>query len=342
MKSMLLVYNPVAGDTRIVSALSEIVNLFTAQGFLVTVYPTQAPGDARRMLADLNDGVYERVVVCGGDGMLHEALNGWMESKTSVLMGILPTGTVNDFAASHEIPRLLPEAAKVAAGDNWAAVDVGVFNDEYFTYVAAFGLATAVSYTTEQQRKNRFGSIAYVLQALRDVDFTHWENNCETMKISWEGSEASGDFLYGMVSNSAYVAGVDFFTRDLFDWADGLLEGVFIRRPMNLVELNQIINGIIHSDFHSPLFVKVQSPWFSFESEGTPWTLDGEYGGSHKTVHACVRPGALRLALPISHITHSRIDSTLSSLSEKKEAALLASVDDSAEEDGSSCREAKQ
>ncbi len=304
MKKMLLVYNPVAGDKRIQSALSDLVNTFTKKGYIVTVYPTQSAGDAKYKLARLQVE-YDRIVVCGGDGMLHEALNGWMNGTDMPLLGYIPTGTVNDFAHSHHLPFSVLEAAEIAAGDSWTNIDVGKFNDEYFSYVAAFGIGTSVSYRTAQNKKNRLGSLAYVIEAIGAVDFAHWENNCETMRIKWEGGECEGEFLYGMVSNSRYIAGSDRFTRNLFNWRDGLLEGVFIRRPMNITDLNAIAMGIMQSKFDHPLFVAVQSPWFTFEGSKTPWTLDGEFGGDQDFVRAQAVPEALRIALPLDHVSQT-------------------------------------
>lgn len=297
MKKMLLLYNPKAGDGRIKASLSELCDFFTKNDFEVTVYPTQAPADAVQQI-EARAHAYERIVVCGGDGIMHEALNGIMNADTACLLGYIPAGTVNDFANTHHISRDIMEAAKTAALGKEEQMDVGCFNGEFFSYVAAFGVATSVSYETPHQEKKRLGSLAYVLRALGAVDFAHWENNCQHMTISWPDAQASGDFLYGMVSNSKFVAGTDLFTRDLFDWKDGLLEGLFIRRPMNLAELNTIISGLVRSDFSSPMFVRAQAPWFSFEGDETAWTLDGEYGGSHDQVHINVRPLALRMLLP--------------------------------------------
>lgn len=301
MKKLLLLYNPNSGDGRIQSSLSELIDFITKKEYLVTIYPTQAAGDACRCLGELEE-TYDRVVVCGGDGMMHEAINGWMVSRRKPLLGYIPSGTVNDFASSHELPRTILEAAEIATGPFWTMIDVGQFNGRYFSYVAAFGVGTSVSYQTPQQRKKRLGSLAYVLEGLRAVDFARWENNCTRMRIFWESGECEGDFLYGMVSNSRYVAGTDCFTRDLFNWHDGLLEGFFIRRPMNLMELNQIITCIARSSFDHPLFVQVQSPWFSFEGEQTAWTLDGEFGGVHQSAFARAVPAALAIALPSSQV----------------------------------------
>lgn len=301
MKKLLMLYNPVSGDGRIKASLSDLVDLATKAGYRVTVYPTQFSGDARQTI-EREGADYHRIVVCGGDGMMHEAINGWMAGKSMPLLGYVPSGTVNDFASTHEIPRELEAAAKVACGNDWSRLDVGCFNDEYFSYVAAFGVGTSVSYSTPQAKKRRLGSLAYLLEALNTVDFAHWENNCETMKITWKGGETEGDFLYGMVSNSKYVAGTDVFTKDLFNWHDGLLEGLFVRRPMNLVELNTIIGCMTRSDFNNPLFVQVQSPWFDFETKSAAWTLDGEFGGVHDHVLAKAIPSALKLTLPAEHI----------------------------------------
>ena len=301
MKKLLLIYNPVSGDGRIVPALSSIVDLMTKEEYLVTVYPTQKPLDAQEQIEEIAHD-FDRIVVCGGDGMLHEAINGWLSSpkmkNKAPILGYIPTGTVNDFASTHQISKDPIEATKIAGGGHWESVDIGQFNDQYFSYVAAFGIATAVSYQTPQRLKQKLGLLAYVLEALNSVDFSHWENNCETMKISWQDHEIEGDFLYGMVSNSQYVAGQDFFKSSLFDWQDGLLEGLFIRRPMNIIDLNTIIGGLTRGDFSHPLFVLAQSPWFDFETHQSKWTLDGEYGGTQDHVKIQVVPNAINIAMP--------------------------------------------
>lgn len=306
MKKLLLIYNPVSGDGKIVSALSSIVDSMTKADYLVTVYPTQKPLDAKEQIAK-GAHYFDRVVVCGGDGMLHEAINGWL-SKPMVnapILGYIPTGTVNDFASTHRISKEPLEACQIAIADHWGSVDIGQFNDQFFSYVAAFGIATQVSYQTPQRLKQKLGPLAYVLEALNSVDFSHWENNCETMKISWQDNEIEGDFLYGMVSNSKYVAGQDFYKSSLFDWQDGLLEGLFIRRPMNILDLNAIIAGLTRGDFSHPLFVLAQSPWFDFETKQSKWTLDGEYGGTQDHVRIQVVPNAIKIAMPKENLEDS-------------------------------------
>lgn len=310
MRKLLLLYNPQSGDGRIRQALPDLCEYYTKNEYEVTVHPTQFPKDAADQIEKRASG-FDCITVCGGDGILHEAINGLIRSKTHTVLGYIPTGTVNDFANTHQIPKDIMEAARITVEGHQDTIDAGLFNEEYFSYVAAFGIGTAVSYQTPHESKKILGSLAYILQALSIVDFTHWENNCQNMKIRWQGGECEGDFLFGMVSNSRYVAGMDQFTRDLFDWKDGLLEGLFVRRPMNLTELNTIIGGVARSDFSSSLFVQVQSPWFEFDGDQTSWTLDGEFGGEHTHVKARTAPLAFEMRLPMADTASAQPQFTL-------------------------------
>ena len=66
---------------------------------------------------------------------------------------------------------------------------------------------------------------------------------------------------------------------------DGLLEGLFVRRPENIIELEQIGNGLLTGNLNSSGIISVKSRHFKFKSDReAAWTLDGENGGTHTTV----------------------------------------------------------
>lgn len=177
-------------------------------------------------------------------------------------------------------------------------MDTGLFNEEAFVYVAAFGVATSVSWATSQEEKKRWGYLAYVVRGLQSVDFAHWENNSSQMKVIWDQGEVEGDFIFGSISNSRFIAGMNNFIDERFSCNDGLLEGFFIRRPMNLMELDTIFRSIREKNYDSDFFVQIQSPWFEIESEPTVWTLDGEYGGEQQQVTIRTVPRNLSMRLP--------------------------------------------
>ncbi len=299
MEKLLLVYNPKSGDGRIRAQLAKVIEIFSNANYRVEVYATKRENDGMEWIEKVGCE-FDRIVVCGGDGMFHEAVNGWFQSRSKAPLAYIPSGTVNDFANTHNIPKNDVEAATMIASDGMIdQIDAGLFNDTYFSYVAAFGFATSTAYDTPQTKKRKLGTLAYVLHALEVVDFTHWENNCVSTRIEYEGGMIEGNFLYGQISSSRYVGGMDAFTKGRYDLKDGLLEGVFIRQPMNLSELNSIIASIAKSDIeNNPLIVPVQSPWFEFDGESIAWTLDGEYGGDVMHAKIQVVEQQLKVVLP--------------------------------------------
>ena len=140
MKRMLFLYNPTAGKGAAAAHLSGVVDQFTKDGWLTTVYPTQGKKDATRVARELGS-YYDRVVCCGGDGTLSETAAGLLELSRPPLLGYIPSGSTNDCGATLRIPRGYKKAAELAAGDSeplrW---DIGTLNQQPFVYVAAFGL----------------------------------------------------------------------------------------------------------------------------------------------------------------------------------------------------------
>ena len=83
------------------------------------------------------------------------------------------------------------------------AFDVGRFNDDYFVYIAAFGLFTDVSYETNQDMKNILGHAAYILEGTQRL----FNIKSYSLQIESDEGKLSGDFIFGMVSNATSVGG---------------------------------------------------------------------------------------------------------------------------------------
>ena len=138
MKKLLFIVNPRAGKTKSSAPLFDAVAALSRAGYLVRVFVTEAGGDARRVAAEWGPD-YDTVVCAGGDGTLNETISGLMTLPQRPLLGYLPNGSTNDFAASLHLssdPRL---AALDIAGGSPHPLDIGRHNDRYFAYVASFG-----------------------------------------------------------------------------------------------------------------------------------------------------------------------------------------------------------
>ncbi len=282
-KKVLFIFNPVSGKSQIRTDLVDILEILSAKDYVITCYPTKCRGDARNLVRGRKED-YVYVICAGGDGTLDEVVSGMMENpdKPFVPIGYIPSGTTNDFANSLGIPSDMKEAAKVIANGRTFLCDLGRFNkNDYFTYVAAFGIFTETSYQTPQDLKNTLGHMAYVLQGVMDL------GNIRTYHFRVESAEfsASEDFVFGMITNSKTVGGFPDITGSEVDMSDGLFEVTLIKMPQNILELNDIVQYLGGMAQTSDLVFRFKTSHLVLESdEPVRWTRDGEFAGAFKRV----------------------------------------------------------
>lgn len=279
-KRMLFIYNPKAGKAKIRSRLSDILDIFTAGGYEITVYPTQKKGDATEYMGN-REKRYDLIVCSGGDGTLDEVVTGMMRSGFSTPIGYIPAGSTNDFGGSLGLPKNMRSAAQtIVSGRNFAC-DVGCFNQDVFVYIAAFGLFTEVSYETDQDIKNVLGHMAYLLEGVKSLSGIR----SYPMRVSYEDKVIEDDFIYGMITNSLSVGGFKRITGKHVKLDDGVFEVTLIKRPRNPIELNNIMVSLLNRDIDTNAMYCFRTAKLVLESgDNVAWTLDGEYGGSHRKV----------------------------------------------------------
>ncbi len=278
MNKLLFVYNPLSGKQTVARNLHGIIDCFTKAGYDVTVHPTQDRGDCMALMESVcND--YDRVVISGGDGTLNEAINGMINAGHTQPYGYIPAGSTNDFSHSVGIPLKPLNAAHVAASGNPFAYDIGRLNERYFTYVAAFGTLTEVSYNTPQEAKNALGFMAYVLEGAVAL------GQMRSFKLSFDCDQrqGEGEYLIGLVTNTLHVAGMKNFLGKDISLDDGLFEVILIKKPQSISELNNILSAVTTGKLDSDYIDYFKTSDITVHcEEGLAWTLDGENGGKHQ------------------------------------------------------------
>ena len=282
MKKLLLLINPHAGKGGYRSGLGEALLEFHRAGFVTTVRFTDKRGDAP-VIAAAEAAEYDRIVCVGGDGTLGETVSGLMQVSPRPEIGYIPMGTTNDCAATLGLSHDMAAAARTAAEGRPADLDVGRFNSaRYFTYVAAFGAFTEVSYETPQDQKNALGKFAYFLDGVgRITNLTHrWA------KVEYDGGVLEDDFIFGAVTNARSVAGLIRLKEDVgVSLSDGLFEVILIRTPESVLQLGATVTDILANNFSSEYVTLLRSKTVRFTfRDPVAWTLDGEDGGSHSQV----------------------------------------------------------
>ena len=291
-KRVLLIVNPKSGDGIAVRWVADMVSMLSKKYDFVTVYFSKKQGDILNIASEYS-GEYEAMVVVGGDGSLNEAIGGILLSGTDIDLGYVPTGTVNDFATSHGIPKNIKMALEKIAGGEPKKCDVGSLNGRFFSYVAAFGACTEVAYLTSQKSKETFGKIAYVAEAATRI------LKLKPIKMTYEldGERISGEYIYGMASNSKTIGGIVFYGSEGEEFLrDGELEITLVKYPFSSSELSAALVGLIHPSANTKQLVKFRASSIKFEfEEETAFTVDGEFGGSFSSVDIKNIEGALSL-----------------------------------------------
>lgn len=281
MKKMHFVLNPRSGREQIKGQLLKILDIFTKAGFEIQIHVTQSQGDCREWVRTWA-GQADILVCSGGDGTLNEAVSGLMELEQIPLLGYIPAGSTNDFAASLKIPKRMDQAAVNIVEGRPYPVDIGRFcENRYFVYIAGFGAFTEVSYLTPQDKKNWLGHNAYVIEGVKSLGSLRPRH----MRVEWDGQVLEEDFIFGMVTNTISVGGFRGLVNQSVSLNDGAFEVLLIRMPRTPGDLTNIINYMFRKAEPNEYVYKFKASWIRMESD-TPvdWVLDGEFGGSRTQV----------------------------------------------------------
>lgn len=294
-KRALVLINKSAGMGKAGTDTFDISSRLAQKGYEPVIYPI-IPGTelSSEKLLEEYDGKIDLVLCSGGDGTLNHVMSAMMDMKKKPVLAYVPAGSTNDFARGIGIPAQRARAIEVAVNGVPYCYDVGRMNDRYFNYVAAFGAFSKVSYATDQELKNVIGYAAYVISAVAELPqnigySTH-------LKVEADGVTEEGDYLFGAVSNSASVGGMNLFGETMIRQDDGIMELMLIRAPKNLAEFNAIVGALATKEEGNPYITYRQVANVKIESvEDVEWTLDGEYGGAYKNTEISVISKAITL-----------------------------------------------
>ena len=280
----MLIINPVAGRGAYKSTLTDALQILDNGGYVTTLYFTKAAGDATA-LAKEHASDYDVAACVGGDGTLSEMLAGLMQipKEKRPKIAYFPMGTANDVATTLGLPKNdTLAAAKAILEGTPHPFDVGGFGQEkYFSYIAAFGAFTEISYETPQNQKKALGHLAYVLQGALQL------SKLETYhtRIEFDDGTIETDLVYGSMSNSTSVAGIVKLRDEMVSLGDGMSELVLVKDPGSLEGLGDIVTSVLSQRFTSDklIILHTRKARFIFDRP-VKWTRDGEAGGEHEDI----------------------------------------------------------
>lgn len=271
-KKALLIINPVSGKKQVLRHIPYIIRRLMDSGYLVTSCVTSRRGEAIELSSALSRD-YDLVCCTGGDGTLNETLTGIAREGIHVPIGYIPCGSTNDFAVFHGLSTDITKAADNVALGRRRRFDIGRFDNAFFSYVAAFGAFSWLSYTTDQNLKNMLGHTAYILDGIKDA----YKVRPIHLSINASGKVYENDYIFGAVCNSTSIAGTIELPKKIVDPCDSIFEVMLIKMPRSISDLDMAIRGLKNQDYSSPMIEFFQASKLTISNEpGLEWSLDGE------------------------------------------------------------------
>lgn len=293
-KKLLLILNANAGMQKANKYFVDILDLFIKSGYIITTSITQINYSATEIVQDYGKN-FDLIVCIGGDGTFNQTVAGVIKSGCNVPIGYIPAGSTNDFANGLNLNKDIMSAAYDIIDGKEIKLDIGKFNDRYFSYVASSGIFTRVSYATPQEAKNIFGRLAYIFEGVRDLA----DLKSEHLKIETQDTVFEDDYIFSAFCNATSVGGVLKLNQNLVDLSDGLFELLLIKMPKNIIELSEIIYALRNQDYSTNLLTfNPISQAEVFCDSSISWTLDGEYMAGCKGIRMEVINNAITLIVP--------------------------------------------
>lgn len=277
---MLFLYNPTAGKGRVTADLAAVLDVFTKAGYLTTVYPTQGKADATRIAAELG-GQFDRVVCSGGDGTLSETVSGLMQLDHPPGAGLHPL-RLHQRLRHHPAPAPGPGESRPDRLRDRRSPPLGYRQAQRppLRLCGRFrrlhrGILRHPPGSEKHLRPSGLcdGGIA----SLPSITPYHLRIECDDQVLE-------DDFFYGMVCNTISVGGMKALPTDRVVLDDGLFEVILVRKPTSITDLTDSLQALIRQEPpQSGAVLSFHASHLKFTAEKPiPWTLDGEYGGSHE------------------------------------------------------------
>ena len=259
-----LIYNPTSGQGRHrrLQQLEKAAKALEAAGVATTLVPTQAAGSAGRQALEAIAQGHDVIFACGGDGTIHDVLQGMVSGAPEVPLGIVPLGTGNVLANDLGIPweparaiaaQLSFAPRRIAVGQIEYRSRTGSRESRYFTVMAGIGADALMIYRSSgAATKKHFGLLTYFWEMLRIAAFHPYEEfqvNVITASSSEPRSLAVaqiaavrithfGNFMQRFAPDAA-------LTRDDF-------QSILISTPSRLKGMAYMIGAILHRRWNIP------------------------------------------------------------------------------------------
>ncbi len=258
---------------KIKNGLSDIYNIDT----YISEYPKSVTDKIKK-----EGESYDAIITMGGDGTIHEAINGVMYLEKKPKLAFIPMGTCNDVCHTYGYKNIKTVIKRIRE-DKEISVDLTKMNECYYIYTFATGSVASVTYENDPTKKI-LGKLFYYLRAMGKI----FRKSCFTYKI---GDKQSNAYLF-IALNSIHMGGFWLRGQKLNDGKIHLYvcEYRHALRPlfafaflMVFKKKSKIIKLYEEEELHITF------------NEKQPINVDGEYYGQEDFIDLKIAPKAIKI-----------------------------------------------
>ncbi|HJV31007.1 MAG TPA: diacylglycerol kinase family protein [Bacillales bacterium] len=306
MRKISFIINPKAKNGYCMEIWKLIERRLVESGFQYMAFFTEYPGHAQKISAQIAAMTQEEevIIAVGGDGTLHEVMNGVMNNKNMIL-GFIPGGSGNDFSRGFQIPTDPIEALqamKRLMNKDATVIDTGKIHldnesENYFINNMGAGFDALISYEVNQSpmksllNKLRLGRLVYVYVLLKKL-FTY---QCSTISLMIDGKKHIFEHTWFVtVSNQPYYGGgMKIAPKAVPD--DGILDITIVHHLSRIKLLFVFISVFWGKHIHFKEVEMLTGRTISIDSQANLFVhADGEFIG-YTPLKIQVQPNSLKV-----------------------------------------------
>ncbi|MGL4912234.1 MAG: YegS/Rv2252/BmrU family lipid kinase [Romboutsia sp.] len=288
MKKVKLIYNPNSGERRIISHLDTIIKIYQEYNYILIPYRLNKEEHISKAFLGIDD-TYDHLLLAGGDGTLDLLINSMKEFNIDIPIGILPTGTANDFANALKIPWDIKDAIECIVNSTPQRIDIGKINEKYFINVASAGMFTDVSQKINPDFKNYMGKVSYYITGIEEaLHLRKFDIRVTSKEVKYEGNMYLMLIFNGKTAgniNLAYKAEVD----------DGYLDVIIFKGmpiPKSIPVLISVLKGDHLENYNENELLYFKTKKVLIEcSDNLATDIDGEKGPDFPLHIECIKDG---------------------------------------------------
>jgi YegS/Rv2252/BmrU family lipid kinase len=293
LNRLLVVVNPSGGMKRGLNVLERVKPIFADAGIELGIEITKHPGHAAMIARSLDLQDWDGLCVVGGDGTVHEVVDGLMQQVESakIPLGIIPAGTGNTLAHHLQCDDPLEAARTIVIGRTQPLDVIRVtLTDRIVHCVDLVGWGAVADINANAERWRFLGPSRYAAAALWQIVRAKRRQATFTL----DGQTLDDEFLFIIACNPKFT-GSGMKLTPYAELGDGLIDVVVVRRATRW-EMLKLFTRVFDGSHLTLKFVEYhQVRSFSIESRTHDrMNLDGEMKG-HTPVSAEVLPAALAL-----------------------------------------------